>query len=359
MNSFLRTLLVFVFLTAAGFAEDDFSETKKKAEVGDASAQYNLGVMYDTGTVVPKDYAEAMSWYRKAADQGYASAQYNLGVMYYKGRGLPKDLVQAHAWWNITGAGGDETAKKDCANIEKEMTPEQQAEAMKLARELFAKLPSAPSRDPSKDEAADRAEQLARAEQVPLNGFEKVSGKSEDGIAMNKAKSKSPTTNAEQALEGDPNSKNAQGGLVAVQQTSQAQSKQRPRLASASLNQTIPLTTRLSGVDNAGIVSRDARWSEHGEYLNEMLEIIRVTWYRILEESRVSPPRGSHVMVTFKINAKGETDIVKVENADSGKQAVFSCQNAITYPQPYRKWSQQMIAVLGEQQELTIAFYYQ
>ena len=207
---------------------------------------------------------------------------------------------------------GQDKIKNDTAIVSGNLAPPQ--------------LPSAPSRDPSKDEAADRAEQLARAEQ---------------------------------ALEGDPNSKNAQGGLVAVQQTSQAQPKERPRLASVSLNRTTPLTTRLSGVANVGIVGRDARWSEYGEYLNEMLEIIQVTWYRILEESRVSPPRGSHVVVTFKINAKGETDIVKVEDADSGKQGVFSCQNAITYPQPYRKWSQQMIAVLGEQQELTIAFYYQ
>ena len=246
---------------------------------------------------------------------------------------------------NRPSVEGQDKIKNDTAIVSGNLAPPQ--------------LPSAPSRDPSKDEAADRAEQLARAEQVPLNGFEKVSGKSEDGIAMNKANSKSPTTNAEQALEGDPNSKNTQGGLVAVQQTSSAQPKQRPRLASVSLNRTTPLTTRLSGVTNVGIVGRDARWSEYGEYLNEMLEIIQVTWYRILEESRVSPPRGSHVVVTFKINAKGETDIVKVEDADSGKQGVFSCQNAITYPQPYRKWSQQMIAVLGEQQELTIAFYYQ
>jgi TonB family protein len=155
------------------------------------------------------------------------------------------------------------------------------------------------------------------------------------------------------------NSARAEGGLVAVQQTSHAQPKERPRLASASLNRTTPLTTRLSGVVNVGIVGRDARWSEYGEYLNEMLEIIQVTWYRILEESRVSPPRGSHVVITFKINSKGEANIVKVEDADSGKQGVLLCQDAITYPQPYRKWTQEMIAALGDQQELSLAFYYQ
>ena len=43
-------------------------------------------------------------------------------------------------WWNIAGAKGDEDAKKSLAIAEKEMTAEQKAEAMKLARELFEKL---------------------------------------------------------------------------------------------------------------------------------------------------------------------------------------------------------------------------
>ena len=49
MSSILRTLLVFVVLTAAGFAADDFAETKKKAEAGNADAQLALGLMYANG----------------------------------------------------------------------------------------------------------------------------------------------------------------------------------------------------------------------------------------------------------------------------------------------------------------------
>ena len=36
---------------------------------------------------MPQNYAEAVKWFRLAADQGDASAQYNLGVMYAKGQG--------------------------------------------------------------------------------------------------------------------------------------------------------------------------------------------------------------------------------------------------------------------------------
>ena len=52
------------------------------ADQGDASAQYNLGVMYANGQGVPQNHAEAVKWYRLAADQGNASAQFNLGDMY-------------------------------------------------------------------------------------------------------------------------------------------------------------------------------------------------------------------------------------------------------------------------------------
>jgi TPR repeat protein len=61
--------------------------------------------------------------------------------MYAEGEGVLKNLVQAHVWFNIAGANGKEDAKKNLAIIEKEMTQDQKAEAMKLARELFAKLP--------------------------------------------------------------------------------------------------------------------------------------------------------------------------------------------------------------------------
>ena len=45
------------------------------ANDGDASAQFNLGLMYTTGQGVQQDNAAAALWFRKAAEQGYAPAQ--------------------------------------------------------------------------------------------------------------------------------------------------------------------------------------------------------------------------------------------------------------------------------------------
>ena len=71
----------------------------RRAEKGDAKAQFVVGLKYDTGKGVPQDYAEAAKWYRKAAEQGYAEAQFNLGTMYDEGRGVHQDYAEAAKWY--------------------------------------------------------------------------------------------------------------------------------------------------------------------------------------------------------------------------------------------------------------------
>jgi len=48
---------------------------------GHAPAQNNLGAMYAKGEGVPRDDAEAVTWFRRAAEQGDARAQVKLGLM--------------------------------------------------------------------------------------------------------------------------------------------------------------------------------------------------------------------------------------------------------------------------------------
>jgi len=151
------------------------SETRKAAEQGDASAQFNLGGMYYDGRGVPQDYAEAarwyrkaaeqgydraqaslgsmytdgqgvtqdyaesVRWYRKAAEQGYAPAQFNLGCMYANGQGVTQDYAEAHMWFNLAAsrASGDDQKKFADARegVAREMTAEQIADAQRRARE--------------------------------------------------------------------------------------------------------------------------------------------------------------------------------------------------------------------------------
>ena len=107
---------------------------RKAAEQGDATAQSNLGVMYATGRGVLKDDTEAVRWYRLAAEQGHDSAQFNLGLMYANGRGVLKDSVLAHMWSNIAGANENEAARELRDSLERDMTRAEVSRATELAR---------------------------------------------------------------------------------------------------------------------------------------------------------------------------------------------------------------------------------
>jgi TPR repeat protein len=55
--------------------------------------------------------------------------------MYEWGYGVPQDYAQAHMWFNLAGASGDADAIKKRDTIARKMTPDQIAEAQRLARE--------------------------------------------------------------------------------------------------------------------------------------------------------------------------------------------------------------------------------
>ncbi len=149
LERFPFTLLAFALTAFQAWAADSFQETKAKAEKGESSAQYNLGVMYAHGQGVTKDEAEAVKWYRKAAEQGEAIAQYNLGVMYAHGNGVIKDEVEAYKWWLISGAQGIESAKKNISIIERRLAPTQRAEGQRLAREWKPQKELSPEKNPT------------------------------------------------------------------------------------------------------------------------------------------------------------------------------------------------------------------
>ena len=109
------------------------------ADQGNADAQGYLGFIYESGEGVPQDYVTAASWYRKAADQGNANAQVNLGLMYGRGQGVAQDYVQAHKWFNLAAMSGNAGAAKARDISADQMTPDQIAEAQKLANAFTAR----------------------------------------------------------------------------------------------------------------------------------------------------------------------------------------------------------------------------
>ena len=111
------------------------AQLKTLGNKGDIVAQRAIGVMYDLGNGVPKDFVEAVFWYRKSANQGDSKGQGLLSTMYRNGHGVPKDLVIAYMWCNLAAAQGDDIAKKTREYLESLMTPAQIAEGQRLSRE--------------------------------------------------------------------------------------------------------------------------------------------------------------------------------------------------------------------------------
>jgi TPR repeat protein len=130
---------------AAAYERQDYSAAlqlcRPLAEHGDVRAQLSLGGMYYNGQGVQQDYPEAAKWTRKAAEQGYTPAQAHLGVLYWNGQGVPQDVVLAYMWLSLAAANEpDAVRERDLAASQ--MTPNEIAEAQRLAREWKPKTPS-------------------------------------------------------------------------------------------------------------------------------------------------------------------------------------------------------------------------
>jgi TPR repeat protein len=87
------------------------TQIRLAAERGDAKAQNNLGLLYDSGKGVPQDYAQAAVWFRRAADQGYSNAQFNLASLYWNGQGVPKDFSLSAFWYQKAADQGEPEAQ--------------------------------------------------------------------------------------------------------------------------------------------------------------------------------------------------------------------------------------------------------
>lgn len=120
-----------------------YQELYRKAERGDAVAQYNLGTAYYEGDGVNQNYVEAIKWWRKAALQWFSAAQYELGCAYSNGEGVKQDYVMAYMWFSVAWELGNDfgvkifpnpSADEQRRSIEKFMTPKHIAEAKRRVR---------------------------------------------------------------------------------------------------------------------------------------------------------------------------------------------------------------------------------
>lgn len=112
------------------------------AEAGDAAAQFNLGVLFDSrlddnGYAVDGNRAEATKWLLAAAEQGLPRAQNRLAELYASGRGTATNQVHACAWFLLASANSRgihrHHARSGYERVASQLSPAQLAKVKRLA----------------------------------------------------------------------------------------------------------------------------------------------------------------------------------------------------------------------------------
>jgi hypothetical protein len=193
--------------------------------------------------------------------------------------------------------------------------------------------------------------------QDPLAGFEKLK-EGTDGIGSNIGKVPDVAKPMPEKVDGAKDAPKIEGAVSLEPVVDPRKPRARPVLEQTHTRPAI-FEENNFGTSNIGPVAYSAKWSSYGTYLHKMMEAIQIQWDRILLDSRTEPPSGTYVTVKFTMDSKGKiTEITEVESTSS-EQGKQSCITAITMTAPYGDWTDDMIAVLGNSQELTFRFYYE
>ncbi len=92
------------------------------ATQGDATAQYQLGLLYYQGLGIRQNYDEASHWYLRAGQQGHADAQYSLGNMFLMGEGVAQDDEKAISMYQLAADQGHDAARHNVTNLKRVST---------------------------------------------------------------------------------------------------------------------------------------------------------------------------------------------------------------------------------------------
>ena len=148
---------------------------KQRASAGDRGAQVELGDAYLAGSYFPRDFSEAVRWYKlaseagsteanatlaryyevalktdyvlartyhlKASLAGHVASQFSVAERYRSGiNGFEQDTVEAYAWYNVCAASGNQEAAAARDRLEFQIISTQKAAAQKRSRELLAEI---------------------------------------------------------------------------------------------------------------------------------------------------------------------------------------------------------------------------
>jgi outer membrane biosynthesis protein TonB len=118
------------------------------------------------------------------------------------------------------------------------------------------------------------------------------------------------------------------------------------------------LLRRPVGVNRAGTIAVDARFSNYGDYTQRMMEAIQSSWWSIIERSRFEGVSRGNVIVRFRLHRDGTVTDAQVLGSEVTRVMTLACKDAVMAPAPYDIWRADMVAMYGESDTVTINFIY-
>ena len=118
------------------------------------------------------------------------------------------------------------------------------------------------------------------------------------------------------------------------------------------------LLRRPVGVNRAGTIAVDARFSNYGDYTQRMMEAIQSSWWSIIERSRFEGVSRGNVIVRFRLHRDGTVTDAQVLGTEVTRVMTLACKDAVMAPAPYDIWRADMVAMYGESDTVTINFIY-
>ena len=118
------------------------------------------------------------------------------------------------------------------------------------------------------------------------------------------------------------------------------------------------LLRRPVGVNRAGTIAVDARFSNYGDYTQRMMEAIQSSWWSIIERSRFEGLSRGNVIVRFRLHRDGTVTDAQVLGTEVTRVMTLACKDAVMAPAPYDIWRADMVAMYGESDTVTINFLY-
>ena len=109
---------------------------KRASDKGHLDAKYQLALLYSEGRGVLQDHAESAKLITELVEKGHVDAQAQLGNMYRRGVGFELSKPNAYLWYNLAASNGSREASAMRDTISSQLSTTELSEAQRQARVL-------------------------------------------------------------------------------------------------------------------------------------------------------------------------------------------------------------------------------